>query len=350
MTKHEERIHLPAVIMSIVVIAVISLVNQCRGADDDAPQSDPSPLKIPTENRTWLSTDGRELVGKITELNLANNTITFVRASDGEVFRGYPIDKLDDDDIRLIAPSKAPPETTWKIIEVRDEFGKITGKKRLLCKTQGRFSDTATTDGELLVFVYRDGNDLSFRLGEHGRKPTMSALDCSYDVTIRLTSGTKIIGMASICSGSLDVCLSPSTAQKLDSAISSRNGKEDFSIILSLKDFPIRYVFDVPSITQPNHLELVKTRAVQNKVMSQKAVSEERKQIINELADVWNAKGGHRGRFDELDAVKKHLSADEYQYFLSLLDEIPCNLCRGNGCIGCGQTGIKPSVLRSRRR
>ncbi len=61
------------------------------------------PVKLPTSIRTWRSLDGRTLFGKVTEINLDEETITIERA-DGEKFEAYPISKLHPDDAKILFP------------------------------------------------------------------------------------------------------------------------------------------------------------------------------------------------------------------------------------------------------
>jgi hypothetical protein len=58
-------------------------------------------LQIPTEVRSWKSLDGRVLSGRVTELNKAADTVTLER-SDGQIFRDFPISKLDPADASFL--------------------------------------------------------------------------------------------------------------------------------------------------------------------------------------------------------------------------------------------------------
>jgi hypothetical protein len=70
-------------------------------------------LSIPTSTRTWHSADGREMIGRITELDIDAGNVTLVRA-DGVVFAAYPLNKLRQDDLHLIAPLYQPKKTKAK--------------------------------------------------------------------------------------------------------------------------------------------------------------------------------------------------------------------------------------------
>ncbi|WP_157210774.1 hypothetical protein [Verrucomicrobium spinosum] len=66
-------------------------------------------LAVPTDTRTWRSIDGRELIGKVTGIDLEKGEITIVRA-DGQVYSSYPLSKLHPDDVQLIAPQYSVPK------------------------------------------------------------------------------------------------------------------------------------------------------------------------------------------------------------------------------------------------
>lgn|GEM_PF-3637672 len=49
----------------------------------------------------WRSKDGRELIGRITEVDWENESVTMVR-DDGIVFDDYPIKSFSDEDTSFL--------------------------------------------------------------------------------------------------------------------------------------------------------------------------------------------------------------------------------------------------------
>jgi hypothetical protein len=63
------------------------------------------PMMIPTPIRTWRSSDGRTLNGRVTEIDPVADTLTMER-TDGQVFRGVPISKLHPEEAALLRTAK----------------------------------------------------------------------------------------------------------------------------------------------------------------------------------------------------------------------------------------------------
>ena len=60
-----------------------------------------SPAIFPTENRKWRTSDGRQLTGRVVDLDVKTRTVTLIR-EDGVKIENYPLDKLHPDDQALI--------------------------------------------------------------------------------------------------------------------------------------------------------------------------------------------------------------------------------------------------------
>lgn len=66
-----------------------------------------SQLNLPTKKRKWHSSDGRTIIGSVTELNRDAKTIKLVR-DDGQIFSSFPLSRLHIADAKLIAPWYEP--------------------------------------------------------------------------------------------------------------------------------------------------------------------------------------------------------------------------------------------------
>lgn len=63
-------------------------------------------LRIPTRVRTWRSSDGRTLEGRIIAINPATDTVTLERA-DGQVFHGVPLSRLHPEEASRLRASNS---------------------------------------------------------------------------------------------------------------------------------------------------------------------------------------------------------------------------------------------------
>ena len=82
--------------------------------------------------------------------------------------------------------------SAWKIGEYTDEFNQPTGKKYIVVDSYGKFSNSATTDSNLLAAVQIDKDNIGIMLWEYGRNLVKGIFDYeNYQITILDEEGTK---------------------------------------------------------------------------------------------------------------------------------------------------------------
>lgn len=90
----------------------------------------------------------------------------------------------------------------WKMGEYTDEFNQGTGKKYIAFDTYGTFSNSATTNSELLVAVQIDRDNIGNMLWEYGSHLVKGTFDYeNYSITVLDQKGTKHYFTATIYKG-----------------------------------------------------------------------------------------------------------------------------------------------------
>ncbi len=82
--------------------------------------------------------------------------------------------------------------SAWEIGEYTDEFNQPTGKKYIVTESYGTFSNSATTNSELLAALQIDNDDIRIMLWEYGSNLVKGIFDYEkYNITILTENGVK---------------------------------------------------------------------------------------------------------------------------------------------------------------
>ena len=77
-------------------------------------------------------------------------------------------DKSREQDVKISVPTQTG---AWKLKNYSDDFGEPTENKYLVLMGDGVFSNSATSNSQLRVVFFIDGDSFSFRLFEYGSSP-----------------------------------------------------------------------------------------------------------------------------------------------------------------------------------
>ena len=82
--------------------------------------------------------------------------------------------------------------SSWKVGEYVDEFKQPTGKKYISVESTGTFSNSATTNSELIAILQIDNDDIGIMLWEYGSQLVKGIFDYeNYNIVILDKNGTK---------------------------------------------------------------------------------------------------------------------------------------------------------------
>lgn len=94
-------------------------------------------------------------------------------------------DKTHDQDVKIDVPTHTG---AWKLNRYSDDFGEETNDKYLVLMGDGVFSNIATSNSNLEVVFFIDGDSFSFRLFEYGSSPVKDD-DSIYTTRIKDSEG-----------------------------------------------------------------------------------------------------------------------------------------------------------------
>lgn len=88
------------------------------------------------------------------------------------------------------------PYDEWTTVETKDKFGDISGEKYLIFQTKGTFSNSATSNSELLVRITDFKKQFHLNLFEYGKDPAARLNGTSPSVQIKRENGEVLYGSA----------------------------------------------------------------------------------------------------------------------------------------------------------
>lgn len=94
-------------------------------------------------------------------------------------------DKARENEVKIEVPTGTG---AWELKRYSDSFGEETNDKYLVLMGDGVFSNSATTNSNLKVVFFIDGNSFSFRLFEYGSSPVKDD-DATYVTRIKDSEG-----------------------------------------------------------------------------------------------------------------------------------------------------------------
>lgn len=152
--------------------------------------------------------------------------------------------KTLDGDIAADNGNEADDISGWQINTFKDKFGRETGNKFVsMIITDGKFSNTATSNSKLSVIVAIPGNGVQFILFEYGNHKLKSTIERSY--VIYTLCGDKESHFYGSLKGDRVV---------VEKSIISKTGPDEFVDLLTNNDVSVviegegsSYKFTIPS-------------------------------------------------------------------------------------------------------
>lgn len=122
---------------------------------------------------------------------------------------------------------------SWEKGEFVDEFKQPTGKKYIATRVNGSFSNSATTNSDLIAALQITTDDVAIMLWEYG----WNSVKCSYKwddytITMKDTNGTKHYLDGTMYSGSSRIYIDDSDKSTVINAL-KKSGTVSFYIVLS---------------------------------------------------------------------------------------------------------------------
>lgn len=137
------------------------------------------------------------------------------------------------------------PFNEWKNIETKDGFGDPTGEKSLVFFTKGVFSNSATSDSELLVRITEFKKTFHLNLFEYGKAPAARLNGLSPSIQIKRENGNIVYGSALLVD---DIHLYIRKKSKLGELISNGSGEILKVLITEQSEYSkSEYLFSIKS-------------------------------------------------------------------------------------------------------
>lgn len=117
-----------------------------------------------------------------------------------------PITSESDYSSSSVSSNSKNSEDNWQLKYYVDEFGDNTNEKYACYVEYGTFSNTATNDSNLIVYIMVDSDDVAIQLYEYGSNIVKNSYSHrrEYNITTKDESGNKIPFSGFMASGSGD--------------------------------------------------------------------------------------------------------------------------------------------------
>lgn len=133
----------------------------------------------------------------------------------------------------------------WINIETKDSFGDATGEKSLVFFTKGVFSNSATSNSELLVRITDFKKQFHLNLFEYGKAPAARLNGLSPSIQIKTENGDVVYGSALLID---DIHLYITKKSKLGKLISNGTGETLKVFITEQSEYSkSEYLFNIKS-------------------------------------------------------------------------------------------------------